>query len=264
MITPTLTIMVGCPASGKSTIAKEIAEKTGAVVVSTDAIRGELFGDENCQDNPGRVFETAYKKIAELLAVVAKDVVFDATNLHKKDREAAVSRITYLAKSLGAFPVFKRDIKLVAVLVRTDLETCLERNAKRDRHVPEDVIRRMWQASEAISDKTLEKEGFKVSVVNNTRDNSYDLNAYNDGFRDAESTYDNLIVNPKYKGIIMAALKEAYEHNLLGSIGDKDACSLYHRLKYEDYCKESGIDYDELTEDDFEQIAMHEDDEMAL
>ena len=255
---PTLTFMVGCPASGKSTVAKEIAKKTGAQIVSTDGIRAELFGDENCQDDPRHVFEVAHKRIAGLLAVEGKDVVFDATNLHRKDRELAVSRITYLAKSLGAFPVFNRNIKLKAVLVRTDLETCLERNAKRDRHVPEDRIRKMWQASGAVTEKTLKEEGFEVEIVNNSRENSYDLDAYNDGFRDAESTYGDFIVNPKYKGVVMAALREAYEHELLGSIGDKDACDLYHRLKYEDYCKEHGKSYDELTEDDFEEIALKE------
>ena len=53
---PTLTLMIGCPGSGKSTIAKKMAQNTGAVIVSTDAIRGELFGDENCQMNPRLVF----------------------------------------------------------------------------------------------------------------------------------------------------------------------------------------------------------------
>ena len=84
------------------------------------------------------------------------------------------------------------------------------------------------------------------------------ISAYNNGFRDAENSIDKVIVSPKYKGLVMAALKEAYEHELLGSIGDKDACSLYHRLKYEDYCKERGKSYDELTEDDFEEIALKE------
>lgn len=251
---PTLTFMVGCPASGKSTVAKEIAKKTGAEIVSTDETRRVLFSDENCQDNPRRVFETAHKKIAMLLAIDNKDVVFDATNLHKKDREAAIARVKHLASSHG----YQLDIKLRAVLVRADVETCLERNAKRSRHVPEDRIRKMWQASQSVTEKALKEEGFEVEIVNNSRNNNYDLNAYNDGFRDAESTYGNFIVNPKYKGIVMAALKEAYGHELLGSIGDKDACELYHRLKYEDYCKEHGIDYDDMTEDDFEAIALKE------
>ncbi len=143
-----------------------------------------------------------------------------------------------------------KGISLRAVIIRTDLKTCLERNAKRDRVVPEDRVRKMWQASETITEKALKEEGFEVEIINNS--------AYNDSLGNTENTYDDFIINPKYKGIVMAALREAYEHELLGSIGDRDACSLYHRLKYEDYCKERGIDYDKLTEDDFEQIALKE------
>ena len=35
-------------------------------------------------------------------------------------------------------------IKMIAVLVDTPLETCIERQNLRDRKVPEDVIRRMY------------------------------------------------------------------------------------------------------------------------
>ncbi len=63
---------------------------------------------------------------------------------------------------------------------------------------------------------------------------------------------------PKYKSLIMAALYEASSHNLLGSIGDKEAMSLYHKLKYEDYCNECDIKYEDLTEDDLEDLALRE------
>lgn len=254
---PTLTLMIGCPGSGKSTIAKQIRKKTGAVIVSTDAIRGELFGDEGCQDDPVRVFKIAYERIASAL-FDGKDVYFDATNLHRKDRNAVRFEIKNMFFEKRGIP---GDIKYEAVLVRADLETCLRRNANRNRHVPEDRLIKMWQAAESISDKQLEYEGYAVTVVNNSDEKDYNLDAYNDGYRDAENSTGKVIVSPKYKGLVMAALKEAYEHELLGSIGDRDACGLYHRLKYEDYCKERGIDYDDMTEDDFEIIALHETEE---
>lgn len=43
-----LYVMVGLPASGKSTIAAEYVEQHDAVLVSSDAIRAEIYGDENC------------------------------------------------------------------------------------------------------------------------------------------------------------------------------------------------------------------------
>ena len=64
------------------------------------------------------------------------------------------------------------------------------------------------------------------------------------------------IVDPKYKGLVMAALKEAYSHNLLGSIGDREAANLCSRLEMEDYCNERGIKFEKLTPEDFETYAL--------
>lgn len=44
---PTFTMMVGLPGSGKSTYAKELADRTNAKLCSSDAIREELTGDIN-------------------------------------------------------------------------------------------------------------------------------------------------------------------------------------------------------------------------
>lgn len=56
---PKLIMMVGVAGSGKSTIAMRIASqmKEEVVLLSFDAIRGEIYGDENCQRDPGRVFD---------------------------------------------------------------------------------------------------------------------------------------------------------------------------------------------------------------
>ena len=45
---PILTMLVGVAGSGKSTVAKQIAQKSGAHIHSSDAIRAEIYGDENC------------------------------------------------------------------------------------------------------------------------------------------------------------------------------------------------------------------------
>lgn len=57
------TMMIGVFGSGKSTVAAEIAKETGAEIVSSDAIRGEIYGDENCQANPARVFEIVHQRV---------------------------------------------------------------------------------------------------------------------------------------------------------------------------------------------------------
>lgn len=56
----------------------------------------------------------------------------------------------------------------------------------------------------------------------------------------------------EYKSLVMAALLESANHQLLGSIGDQDALKLYQRLKYEDYCISHNMTYEEMDYDDFE------------
>lgn len=115
--------MVGLPGSGKSTFAKDHAE---CVVVSTDEIRAELFGSEECQENGSKVFAVAFARISKALAE-GNDVIFDATNVSRKARKS----------------VFQFDAEHIAVYVSTDAEECKRRNAQRERKVPECVIDRM-------------------------------------------------------------------------------------------------------------------------
>ena len=127
-----LYIMVGLPASGKSTIAKEIAKKENAVIVSTDNLRQELLNDINSQDNNEIIFKEAEKRLKEHLNA-NRDVIFDATNINYKKRKAFLQRMRS-----------SKSFKAIAILVATPYEECLIRNAKRERKVPEEVIKRMY------------------------------------------------------------------------------------------------------------------------
>ena len=51
---PTLTLLIGLPGSGKTTYAKNYAQKyiNDVVHLSSDKIRQELYGDETIQGNP--------------------------------------------------------------------------------------------------------------------------------------------------------------------------------------------------------------------
>ncbi len=123
-------MMIGCPGSGKSYEAERIARLEDAVIVSSDAIRGELYGDESCQNNPKRVFELVDKRVREALES-GKNVIMDATNITGRHRARWVTKM----KTDG--------IKMIAVVMETPLDLCLERQNLRDRKVPEDVICRM-------------------------------------------------------------------------------------------------------------------------
>ena len=81
-----LILLVGVPGSGKTTYAKRLVRETpNTTHVSSDAIRKELYGDESVQQNPRIVFEVMHKRTIEFLKAGA-NVVFDATNLTKRDR----------------------------------------------------------------------------------------------------------------------------------------------------------------------------------
>ncbi len=123
---PTLYVMVGIPASGKSTWASH--QKT-ATVVSSDAIREEFFGSAKVQKSPKMVFDEFHKRIRLALAA-GRDVIADATHVSSNSRR-------------GTLRNAPAGTTKVAVLADVPLEKALQNNLKRERHVPEHVIRRM-------------------------------------------------------------------------------------------------------------------------
>lgn len=131
----TLYIMIGPPACGKSTLAKNLTEKFGAITVSSDEVRRELYGDESVQKDHGKVFGLCHDRMCQSL-LEGKEVVFDATNLVPKHRINLID----LARTVGGCDL------VVGIIYTGTLETCLERNSKRARKVPEGVIRNMYNS----------------------------------------------------------------------------------------------------------------------
>lgn len=50
-------MLVGLPASGKSTYAKKLSKKENAIILSSDELRKELFGNINNQNHNAEVFK---------------------------------------------------------------------------------------------------------------------------------------------------------------------------------------------------------------
>lgn len=124
-------MMIGLVGSGKSYHAKELAEEYDATVFSSDALREEMFGDVNHQSDNDTLFKELHKRIRGCLTY-GKSAIYDACNISYK------RRMEFL-KSLNKIPCEK-----IAVLMATPYEVCLERNAQRERKVPEYVIKRMY------------------------------------------------------------------------------------------------------------------------
>ena len=124
-------MMIGLPASGKSAIAKEIAERESAVIVSTDDLRQELLNDVNSQEDNNLIFKEAERRLKANIEM-GRNVIFDATNINYKRRRDWLNRFN------------KYNVRKIGVLVATPYEECLERNIWRERKVPEEVIKRMY------------------------------------------------------------------------------------------------------------------------
>lgn len=123
-------MMIGPAGCGKSYWAAQLAEKYNAIIVSSDSIRGELFGDENDQSHNAEVFEEVHRRILAALRS-GQNAIYDATNLSAKRRKSFLSLIP-------------KDVEKLAVVVATDYEVALRQNANRSRQVPPDVIKSMY------------------------------------------------------------------------------------------------------------------------
>lgn len=143
-------MLVGAPASGKSTWAEKMCR--GYVIVSSDAIRGELYGDESIQGDPAKVFEIAHERILKAIEN-GQAVVFDATNMKYKNRMA-------IMRKLEKFIHLNKECHIFA----EPYLVLMGRNEARKRKVPEDVIWRMIRGFEMPT----RAEGYNRIVVHNT------------------------------------------------------------------------------------------------
>lgn len=133
---PKLIILCGIPGSGKSTYAKNyIKQNPNTIHLSSDAIRKELYGDENIQGNPGDVFSLMQKRAIESLNN-GYNVLYDATNITRKDRSGII----------GVCPKFA---KIECHIIWAPIEECIERDSKRERTVGKEVIDRMLKRFQA-------------------------------------------------------------------------------------------------------------------
>lgn len=127
---PKIVIVVGIPGSGKTTYCKKVCEEFSSFKhLSSDAIRKEILGDEEDQSNNNAVFDVMRTRALEYLNK-GYNVLYDATNITRKSRHAILS-------------VLPSWVQKEAVVCWAPIETCLKRDANRDRTVGREVINRM-------------------------------------------------------------------------------------------------------------------------
>jgi predicted kinase len=120
-------LAIGLPGSGKSSWFK----RHNVVPLSSDMVRTLLFDDVREQRYQDLVFSNLRSMLkARLIAKRPMNYV-DATNLTPQERQHWIK----LAKDYG--------YEVHAVFFDVPLEVCIERHQRRDRVVPEEVMRRM-------------------------------------------------------------------------------------------------------------------------
>ena len=145
LVAGTLVVLIGAAGAGKSTWAR--AHFPEGEVISTDAMRamvGEGEGDQRANRDMFAIFD------AVLLARVRRRLttVIDSTALESERR----AHYLELGQRFG--------VPVVAIVFRASAQTCLARNALRERRVPQDVIRAQVAAVTALASEALRAEGF--------------------------------------------------------------------------------------------------------
>lgn len=125
-------MLIGLPSSGKSYWSKKyIQENPDTILVSSDSIRAEVFGDVNDQAHNGEVFNIVHKRVVAAIKN-GKDVILDSTNLSRK------RRINFI-KSIP-------ECEVRAIVFAIPFEECCKRNTARERVVPQSAMERMYRS----------------------------------------------------------------------------------------------------------------------
>ncbi len=139
-----IVLTVGLPGSGKSTY----LARRRLNAISSDEIRRTLADDPRDQTIHARVFSTIRYLIRQRIAIGRPVTYVDATHLARWERRPYIQ----LAR--------RSKCKIEALYFDVPVETCIRRNRRRQRVVPEQAIREMAARLEPPS----KQEGFSRVV----------------------------------------------------------------------------------------------------
>ncbi|HET9083020.1 MAG TPA: AAA family ATPase [Candidatus Limnocylindrales bacterium] len=158
---PSLVVLVGAAGAGKSTLAARLF--AADEIVSSDALRALISGDEGDQRVSGVAFRILHRTVGRRLARWQLTVV-DATNTEPTVRRPLVAR----ARAAG--------IPVTAIVLDIDPATVRGQNKGRSRVVDDHVIERHLNAVRRTVDAdVLAREGFDQIVVVRTPDDALAL-----------------------------------------------------------------------------------------
>lgn len=134
-----LMLMVGAPGSGKTTLREQLVKQYPDLkVISMDDKRKELCGDANDQSKNAQVFGWQEKELRKAMQN-RQNTLIDATNPTRKLRKHLLD----LGRDNGAL--------CSAVYFDLSLPVLLERNAMREKRVPDDVVKRFYNSQQSLA-----------------------------------------------------------------------------------------------------------------
>lgn len=124
---PEFVMLVGVAGAGKSTFARYLSKLRHYEICSSDAIRGELWGDESDQREPNKVFQVMLQRTRAALSE-GRSIIYDAANIEEKYRLQILQQIS------------NYDCRKVCIVFIERPEVCVARQDLRERKVPEHII----------------------------------------------------------------------------------------------------------------------------
>lgn len=120
--------LIGIPGSGKSTLAQWLHQQTGGIIISTDQVRSDLYGDSSIQGDWSDIEAEVMQQIWAAY-MQQKTVIYDATNAKQAWRQDFLRQTSFL--------------KWLAWYINIPWEICLARNQRRLRQVSPTIIQAM-------------------------------------------------------------------------------------------------------------------------
>jgi len=132
-------VLIGIPASGKSTLARQMADGVDCFRVNKDDIRSMMTGDSSYIQANESLFVRVQYDIIDTILRKDKDVVVDNTNCNYDTLVHLLQRVsTFQTRA----PLDTSKVNVVLHVFMTDYKVCIERNALRQNkaRVPENVL----------------------------------------------------------------------------------------------------------------------------
>lgn len=151
---PALIVLIGAAGSGKTTLAARLFGGDSRAILSSDAFRAAVAGDEADQRVTRTAFAILHRELERRLTA-RRTTVVDATNVTAFARRALVRRAA------------AHDIPSIALVLDLESRVVLSRNAGRaGRVVPaEAVLRQLADLGRSLAPGRLDSEGFRAVHV---------------------------------------------------------------------------------------------------